>query len=408
MTPSAGIVRALLDAGRAPWLAAARWVLERDRTGDGPAEAVASATIERAEVLAVRLDGAEDADAALREVLSSGDAGREVAAGLSGDAWADPERAPHEQRWVRALARAAWRDEVRLRGGDPPATSIRVARGLANVRSAKPIDGRLVDDDGRTLPLVPVTSADLVGFGRAGLAHLGGLTFHRLVRWMVREAHARPGRVRIEGGIAALAERIGAGRGKARDELRDLLDTLQATTIRWDGPAGSGGASLLPWYHVTPAAPGRPALLELDLSPLFEPGLVCRLARRHPDRALVPILPLPRIPLGPRLHPAAARLDWLALVALREGARELVGYGGVRLDWPALARDAGLPVEQLPTLLDAWTSTPARWRRVGPDRWTLAEDDELTREALWFVREGGRLGKGGRRAARRRNRRARG
>ena len=419
---SRAVVESLLEADVSAWRSVAAWALSDD---DGPRSAVdelAVATRALAEQLAGELD--DDPAASLCALLErQGAAGREQAGRIRerpANLWTDPERTPEGQRWVRVLARVAWRTRLEPSGGSgPPATLLRLAQGLASARRGVVRDGRLLDDEGREGALVPTAPADLAsGIGSEGLAHLGGVTFHRLIRWMILQAHEHgtDRRVVIPGGVAALTDRIGAAAGKARDEVRELLGTLQATTIRWDGPAGYGGASLLPWYHVTPAAPGRPAVLELKLSPLFEPRLVNRLVRGHPDRALVPILPLPRIPLNPRLHPAAARLDWLALVALRSDVADLVERGGVRLDWPALAREAGLPVEHLPALLEAWTTSapgfPARWREAGSRRWTLAESDEPTRAALRFLSEAGQRtveGRaGGRKAARRRKRKARG
>jgi len=304
--------------------------------------------------------------------------------------WGLPER-----RWLRYLSLVVWNLEVWPRilraRRNPPALPVVFAEPVGAVltravwRPGKE-ECRAVRT-GEVVPLVPVAPRDC--FGPLAQVDLGGLDAHRVLRWFVTEGHwrvmakeARPGRVEIPGGFQGFAGILGC---KPHD-LRTILDTFRRVSVRWNAPPGYGSLPLLTGYEVTR---GRDAALVIFLSPLFLPGWVRSLPGGR--RLLVPVLPLPPLDgIAERIRAAAALLDWDALVAMAEGSRDLARFGGVRLNWQALANARSLSVTHVDGILEQWTSGPnARWEKMDAGLWTLADGD-ATRAARDFLLEGGR------------------
>jgi hypothetical protein len=375
--------------------AVAIWVLERR---EGPA----SATVHLANEIRRRAEGVTPRNL-LSRLKAIGPAGVERAAefeGASFDLWTDPARTPEAQRWVRGIGLALWDDVVRHK---VPAVVRPVALAFASLCS-RPFVG-LEPAPGVRLQVVQGRPPEQVESAIPGLPLLGTVTAHRLFRFLIRcaydaENHDAP-RVIVEGGWTELARLIGARSNKAIEELRAICNALACTAVVWDlGPA-MGASALLEWFQDRPASRAGRAVLELRPSRVLTPGFVHQVAKGSADRHLVPVLPLPSLDgVNPRLQPAAARLDWCAMVELRARAAELADAGSVALDWRGMAEQVGFPVDQLPRLLPAWSD---RWATVGAGRWTLAETDNEAAPVLAFLRVAGARSttgrKGGNRAA---------
>jgi hypothetical protein len=311
--------------------------------------------------------------------------------------WLDVSKDEPVPMWLALLADLVWHVEAwpRILEGRRKVEALPVlfARPLAeSLRTGRWNGQRIVDEKGHDLPLVFLEVPEKVAELAEGMEALGTLTAQRAFRWMARTAHRRildgeadALEIVIPGGWQGWAREIGATSKKDADTLRDVAELAKRVTVRWQAPGEYGVLSLLEGFHIVEKAyHGRQARLVLWLSRLFSPGIAAKLPQG--ERALVPVLDLPSMgDLGPRLHPAAARLDWLALVALTDHAEELVRYGGAELPWLDLADRAGLARKHLATIHEAWMD---RWRQKGV-RWTLAESDPATRRALAFILEGG-------------------
>jgi hypothetical protein len=309
-------------------------------------------------------------------------------------------------RWVHILADALLRLDVvpwlRARWKTAPALLLPVAERLPKLLSGdwKPTEDGGAGPYGERIPVLPLEVATRM---TADVSALGTLTAHRFLRWVPAEMFRRmeaedpePCKWHMaDVGLYDLAEMVKATSNQAPAELRRLLDTLVLFALDWEGPEGFGRSALLYQWNVTHAHRGRSAAFECEWSWLLDPRMVCRLPVGHPDRKIVPVLPLP--PMGSlhsRWQAAAARLDSLALLELRRKARDLARDGGVAIPWEDLAFQAGLSPETLPKALDRWTHDgndgPARWRTVDPDRWTLAESTPEQRRALTVLLDAGR------------------
>jgi len=285
-----------------------------------------------------------------------------------------------------------------------------------------PDHGRvLVDGTGTTLATldldrVPQVPADLLSrletWERSGAKLLGSLHAHRLIRWLVWQAHSRhvAGQVptlEVEGGWEALAIEVGAASKKAPGKLRDIVFCLDAH--RFTFPDGSVGRLLTVDRYKPARGNGNRAVVYLLPGPPLRPNYIFEL--RRPDQKIVPVLAaLPPMPRGQeRSHGGLAELHWRVLVELRRRCREMVGDSeGVDLglsllprDWQRLAEQARVPRRVLAEALELWTRDgsdgPAFLRKVSLDRYTLAPAHEGPRRVLlqcgWNEARGSERGK---------------
>lgn len=338
-----------------------------------------------------------------RPVLSDPDP-----AGVLWDGWVDPNRASPV---VRELAICLWADvlrEMERTRSNPPALVLPFAEGFrATMVPAAQRDGLVVDAAGVRIPLVPMSLEVLL---EPGLADLGSLTSHRLMRWMARtgwegwaNGNHEPGRVDIEGGWTGLAAAIGGTSKKDPKRVERIVKVWRHASVEWDAPAGAGSMSLLSGYTVVPNAGKRRAHITLYLSPLFLPQMVHRFppGSRPP---LVPVLPLPALVGRGQDRRAQAALQMIVLAEMRKRAGELATSGAIGIsdrEWAEMARVAGLPSSLLPRVLDAWTEdgdTPAFLMRRGRG-WTLGDAHQEARD---FLTAGGKRSQAGRLGGRKR------
>jgi len=283
-----------------------------------------------------------------------------------------------------------------------------------------PVHGRvLVDGAGTTLAAldvdrVPCVPADLLdkleAWGRSGADLLGSLHAHRLLRWLIWEAHDRhqPGHapiLEVAGGWQALARAVGCRSNKADEKVRDVVCCLDAH--RFNFPDGSAGRLLSLSYRPARGRGSRAVVSLTPGAPLL-PGYVFQL--RIPDRKVVPVLAeLPPMVGRERDHGVVAELHWRVLVDMRRRCREMVGdVHGVDLglplsprDWRGLADLARVPSRTLVEALQRWTRDgsdgPAFLRRVSQDRFTLASAHDGARRVLlhygWKEARGSERGK---------------
>lgn len=218
------------------------------------------------------------------------------------------------------------------------------------------------------------------------------LTFQRLIRYLPTaafETWARTQRdeadVVIEGGFKALAEAIGAKSKKAAEEVRDALMLGSSLRREWEDGSEAQGLWL---YQVTAAAPGRPAVLVITLAPALRPGFVHRLPAGT-GRTLVPVVPLPELVGGNRLHAVQAALQWEVTRRLSEGRKEAASKGGVTIslaDWKRMADRVGLPARLLPTVLDAWKAGAEPFlENVRGDLWAIANSPPFAPAREWLL-----------------------
>ncbi len=204
-----------------------------------------------------------------------------------------------------------------------------------------------------------------------GLKHFGNLTFRRAVNYLVRACWARhlaneavPHILEFNG-PKDFAECIGE---PVYDNSTDILHALrqgQHFSISW--PGGEIGGLWL--YHYQRACRGRPSWLELQLARILRPhyGMA---ELDSPWR--VPLVPFAPFVGRHNHHAAQAAFQDLFLLTLVERHREILTYGGVRIDEERrrrMAREVGLPNAQLSPLM-------ARWTRSGPGGDAFLEQPE--------------------------------
>lgn len=327
--------------------------------------------------------------------------------------WDDPDRDPDPPRWLDVLARVLWDVEVADRVETQglllaPAVFPPVLRVMERAGPHRVVDGRIVDRRGRTTGLVleaPALEAPALDQLR-GVERFGSVLFDAVIRMMAFEAFRLfvddPDHrmiVEIEGGDRGCAQRLGFTSRKDAVALGALFEAMTRTSVALEHRDRFRSTVLLVDYDKTPAAPGRPARVRLELSPLFAPQVVQSVPKGHPDRALIPVLegqpPLDAVNNNKRA--AALAMEWGALEELQRQCVSLFNRGCVDLDWSSLADEAGLPSSSVGRVLDSWTGGDnPRWTRVG-GAWTLGPSHEA---ALRLVRRAGEKKIEGRRGGR--------
>jgi hypothetical protein len=267
-------------------------------------------------------------------------------------------------------------------------------------------DGRILDESGkRVLGRISTVSAEILAETRAGLALLGTVAGHRLVRFIVHAVHDQveagdPYALRLElpGGWTTLAEKL---RYTSRDFEPLQLLMRAGQHAEWAHPnAVIGGLWTYTYRRGNATAAGR---LTITAGEALAPGLAAQLAdagnksrAARMARRLVPELRAepPVSAVETRSQGAAWTLHRLALVELVDNAEELSRNGAVTIGpqrWREMANEARLPSETLPRLLGSWTAgddnTPALLVEPEPGRWTLADAHKAERD---FIAESGR------------------
>ncbi len=276
-------------------------------------------------------------------------------------------------------------------------------------------DGRILDAKGRELGRISTINAEILAQSRDGLALLGSVTGHRLVRFIVHRVHDQVEagdpyalRVDLPGGWGALAEKL---RYMSRDYEPLQLLMRAGQHAEWTHTnAVIGGLWSYTYQRGNAAAPSR---LTITSGEALAPGLAARLSQSgntsnaaRMARRLVPELRAEPPVSAARTNDqgAAWTLHRLALVELVDHAEELHRNGAVAIDlqrWRALAKEARLPDDTLPKLLGSWLAgdddTPALLVEPEPGRWTLADAHKAERE---FIADSGRRRSEGRENAR--------
>lgn len=302
-----------------------------------------------------------------------------------------------EPRYLRALLKdlwaARWRGEADRVRRKPAALVVPVHEGVGaflGTLHARPADPRQLP-----LPipgLVQAPGAVALGEALHRLAQSGGAAVlaHRIVRSLVGwgatvhavgEGHRVPlapgvegqrtagGVVElwVEGGLDGLRAAVGS-RSK-NDAPRPVLDALAAGTVAWATDTAWGRSPLLTWREDRATA-GRPAVLRLLLGELLLPGVASAAGVSPRDRVLVPVLPAPVLPRGPRLVAGALALDWALTRDLADRRHELRERGSVALDPVAVGREIGVGAPLVDACMDLW---------MNPDtgRWTSPEAGRL-------------------------------
>lgn len=332
----------------------------------------------------------------------------------------------------RMLARALWRAEVRpplvARAQKPAAIllfdALPAMSGVLSKRGrVEVIEGRLAVSVGRTV---------VAGNGGAAVAHetldrlrdyglaAGSAVAASVVRAFPRFAHearlaaehgaawvietgpdqritARHGpngitSLDIEGGLPALRNAIGSRSNADLATLRTLLDGLSTLHIEASSIDTFHRSALIPVYEHTRPARGRPARVVLQLGPAWGGATSHDVEAPRGHRRIVPVLKSTRVPEAFARQRAA--LEWIDLRAVAELVDQpgsMVRHGGAAIPWETLAREQGATPEALAAFLAHvqrdGDDGPARWRKIGPKLWTLADNDE-TRAALAVVMEG--------------------
>lgn len=310
--------------------------------------------------------------------------------------WGDTEDPP---RFLRALARdlwaARWRDEADRVRRKPAALLVPVHEGvgafLVGLR-ARPADPRQL-----VLPgFVQAPGAVALGEALHRLAQSGGAAVlaHRIVRSLVAwgamvhavgegrrvlladgvEGQRTAGGVVelwVEGGLDWLRSAVGS-RSK-NDAPRPVLDALAAGTVAWATDTAWGRSPLLTWREDRATA-GRPAVLSLTLGELLLPGVASAAGVASRDRVLVPVLPAPALPRGPRLVAGALALDWALTRNLADLRHELREHGSVALDPVTVGREIGVGAPLVNACMELWMDdTTGRWTSPAPGRLRLVD-----------------------------------
>ncbi len=320
-------------------------------------------------------------------------------------------------RILRLIALTLWEQkwETQARHQRRPAVLVQaIATPLAEVMDRAFLDrstGQIVSaNDGHQLPLIPTETAGRV----SGVDALGTLSARRLIGALPRlcaAAHVSPGSqiplidhpgswvqevngagvlLHVEGGWETLALMVGvpvmsrgAHKGRPSHKLRKQVeDTVMALCIpmRWTGPRGHVCIdALVGLRDLSPHAPGQRSSLTLRISEPFMPQYYAQFPKGQ--RALVPILDVPPLAMvHSRVQPKVARLEWLAVIELRNQAREVAQHGGAVIAWDQLASRVQLSSKHLQTVLQCWTQKDgaySRWEFVGKHRYHLADIDYL-------------------------------
>jgi len=308
-------------------------------------------------------------------------------------AWDDPIAPDGLVRLAAALWRCRVADVWRRAVARPPALRVPFVerwRALTSGRMRVDADGLVLDPAGEVVARFdPLTvDSELV---RRVLAACRGPLGHGLVMYLTHGAHKatsrpgdRPGVVRVEGGLGALAEALGRTGGRARNTLADVVRVGAA--LRLSGP----------WLNVSclwivdeiRATRGRKAALVFVVADILRPGSGSDLkaagnASTRAAKAARALVPIPANEIPHRLPNDAERGPALSvglgvLVRLVK-ARDQLRSGGVVLDleaWAELVVEAGLGrgrASALRTLMLEGDGTAGPLlERNGPDRFTLA------------------------------------
>jgi hypothetical protein len=363
--------------------------------------------------------------------------------GITGAPVEDTTNAERAEVWPprawRMLARALWRAEVRpplvARARIPSAIllfdAIPVMSGVLSKRGrVEVIEGRLAVSVGRTVvagtggAAVAHEALDrLRDYGLASssavaasvvrafprFAHEARLADEQGAAWVIETGAGRitarhgPNGITsldIEGGLPALRDAIGSRSNADLATLRALLDGLSTLHIEASSIDTFHRSALIPLYETTRPARGRPARVVLQLGPAWGGASPHDVEAPRGHRRIVPVLKSTRVPEAFARQRAA--LEWIDLRAVAELVDQpgsMVRHGGAAIPWETLAKEQGATPDALAAFLAHvqrdGDDGPARWRKVSPKLWTLADNDE-TRAALAVVMEGANRVEGGR------------
>jgi len=196
-----------------------------------------------------------------------------------------------------------------------------------------------------------------------GVAQLGSVTAHRLLRWEIMTGHERaldgaadPRVLVVDGGWSVLAHDILKMKSKtAPADLRAIVHAQQA--IRVPTPDGTLHAGLVT-FSDTPARGHQKGRVAITLGELLVPHFMYDKMKDPRDRRLVPVLrELPPMVGRKREHGAIVTLSMAIMRELRVHARELASAGSVAISrerFHELARQARVPLDVVAQLLERW------------------------------------------------------
>lgn len=326
--------------------------------------------------------------------------------------WQGLDDRPERPRWLATLARVLWCDRWRASyalelSKHAPAMPLLLRRHLADLRHGDEVrtdgDGtHYIAADGTIVGrfVAPALSRDQLERMRAGVAHLRGVTFERVIRGLALKAFtlaadgARLYNLAVYlGGFEAFAKEHGIN-SKDRARLPEIFEAIKAYR---------GGDRDIPPiiadYWVQPSKPGRPAELRVTIGEALLPMFVSSLRpSRKDDRWLLPVLPVPELAfVGGTQQWRMIDLQWDILTELRARAEEYAQHGGVYLSRDDERRLAGgLRLDIVRLAIDRWTTGDGAWlTRTAAGRLRLADEgpDALIRDAALVVetaKKGGR------------------
>jgi hypothetical protein len=222
---------------------------------------------------------------------------------------------------------------------------------------------------------------------KAGIPHMRGLLFERVVRGLVRgvwEQAACGGSpfdpLVWEGGFEGFADAHGIKDNNARAKLPALFEAMQ------NYRGGRRDIPPLLQFWVSPASGrnGGRAELRVQIGEALAPGYVSKVAlmpgTARGDTWLIPCLPLPALTLPGAVPGDAAALcdlQWELLRMFRERAEELAAFGGIQLsaaDLQGACKRSKVRSGLACVVRSAWTTGPDAWlRELQGDRIALVD-----------------------------------
>ena len=326
--------------------------------------------------------------------------------------WQGLDDRPERPRWLATLASVLWIDRWRASyalelSKHAPAMPLLLRRQLADLRHGNKVrtdgDGtHYIAADGTIVGrfVAPALSLDQLERMRAGVDHLRGVTFERVIRGLALKAFslaadgARLYNLAVYlGGFEAFAKEHGIN-SKDRARLPEIFEAIKAYR---------GGDRDIPPiiadYWVQPSKPGRPAELRVTIGEALLPMFVSSLLPgRKDDRWLLPVLPVPDLAfVGGTQQWRMIDLQWDILTEFRARAEEYAQHEGVYLSRDDERRLAGdLRPDIVRRAIERWATGDGAWlKRTEGGRLRLAGEGPhaLIREAALVVetaKKGGR------------------
>ncbi len=415
----AALVHEKLSAGHEHEVAVERLARDAGRRLRSIADLVPLSVRDCETALADVLAGIGDTGTALARELRSGSGEGGPGASLFASARLNQ---PTGSPMVQWLARALWRDVVSSELDRLPHAALPygVSRDLFAVRRAPAVivrerDGEIeaVAQEGRGMVVARYAAIESTKIDslRKGVDHMKRALVERVIRELNRTAHMQLlqgmnpfTRIVYERGFSGFSEAAGITSKRQRSQLRDLFEALQAYR---------GGRRDIPpalQFYMTPAAPGRPAQLRVDVGEAILPGYATTMKRegaRTPDTWLLPTLEVPTLPRGidKREVGACYDLQWELLHSFR-GDLSALDEGWILAEHLPGATDRARVSQRTADLAVGHWTEQGGWLAARPgDRVTLAEDRAL--EVFRSARQDGRAKSARARsksAARKRNR----